>query len=1262
MHNMASIDTLLQNVEPLSHIRRCATLVEFGRSAITASGAESQALQSVIAALGASSQVHYHRLLAAYALCGVLAEARKVGQSVPVALLNTASSLLADTSPKVSQVLAAPMLISSLSDDQQKATMTGKLLQDARLKEFKHLIHRLAQAKQTQVLQQLYQAHTMTDPAKAQLLLGSLDPEAFAQLPKEEQSTLDTAGLRLLCRYRPRWVVQYLTSKVQEQVRHKKSPDVSLKGLVTKAFVFLATRGASRHGLSLFTDTAHHLALEHETLKTVLTRHYLSVFPVDIGLYLLEGDGQHIMKTLSSPLYCLMSSRAWRRFGSHTDLLVRMIQKQIVVVLPTSLQNMTLETRRAYFAQGYSQMKSPYGIVDADWIRGMPSAAERAAVARRLYMHPAVRDSPMERTKYLSYLPFPEAVKIGAEYVASDDVEIRCCMIRACLASLEYYPEHLPAALEFCVHRLKEEDRWRTAMFEAWGALRHGFWRRTSMYVSDDALQSSFAQLFEAAHSAKDASHRTLQEMQYLTRSLLGLHPSFAVHQLARLIHKQKQFLLGGHGMHNLLYLVEFYPRALPILAAELLPVAQRFFSSDDEWTGVRILDSLLETATVAKTLLRESTPACNGGPSIWPLLHDTLTAGLSADEYTAEVVFGLYLKNFPQELVRELPDIIAEQKDWVDSREVQLLACNAVQGPLLDMLVGPIENLPKSRFYKHRKPLVRVCELPVNTACRWTSSQQVRYAQSCLRVLYTPGALTSFECRALIENLARLPSVSSTTSWTDGDGKKRSLISLATEEHPDHGRCLMGVALQALSHLSNDAEATKTILDALNRADSQRDALRALAERLRCAPTADAVRLLDPMLNGTNVSPQKEALHLLGAKHDDVAYARLLQFAADHHLPMPVAEAEGGPAESSCAPSATPGTPPVTTGGVKTAMHRDVRAALVKALFNFLDRPQVWWYYTSIVTQDYEAVQTLVGAEESPTSDHDASGSDADEEDDASTGDSDRCNETTITPSSAACKAMLMLKWSLLRLDWQLQEYWTLLRRLFRHPLRSLRIATLHKLATAPPYDDLALCKVVSEYLEEDTTHELVDSALTCMLACTAEEAPSFIAASIVQIKSDVSMEVVTSTLFRIARCNAAPARKTLLTVVGEVTKLLIADRRQPTIIVSLISQLDLPQWLSRLTEMETAGMMHPGAAKAVIDSVKSYPAFMCDMDAVERLEETMLRRHPSAFMRRVGLAILLSTCRSRGWNKQRRASLAVYCADDDLCVSSDARLVAPK
>ncbi|KAG5497674.1 hypothetical protein JKF63_03940 [Porcisia hertigi] len=1261
MHNMASIDTLLQNVEPLSHIRRCATLVEFGRSAITASGSESQALQSVIAALGASSQVHYHRLLAAYALCGVLAEARKVGQSVPVALLNTASSLLADTSPKVSQVLAAAMLISSPSDDQQKSTMTGKLLQDARLKEFKHLIHRLAQAKQTQVLQQLYQAHTMTDPAKAQLLLGSLGPEAFAQLPKEEQSTLDTAGLRLLCRHHPRWVVQYLTSKVQEQVRHKKSPDVSLKGLVTKAFVFLATRGASKHGLSLFTATAHHLALEHDTLKTVLTRHYISVFPVDIGLYLLEGDGQHIMETLSSPLECSMSSRAWRRFGSHTDLLVRMLQKQIIRARFVALEKLPLEARRAYFAQDYSQLEDTRGIVDAVWIRGMPSAAERAAVARRLYMHPAVRDSPRERTKYLSYLPFPEAVEIGAEYVASDDVDVRCCMIEACLASLEYYPEHLPAALEFCVHRLKEEDRWHMTMFEAWGALRHGFWRRTSMYVSDDALQSSFTQLFKATRSAREWDHyRVVMMLELLCRRLVGPHTHFAVNELVTLSSKRTVTDRCSRHKSRFVYLTEFYPRALPILAAELLPVAQRLFEERDPFMDLQILKSFLGNVTVAKTLLRESTPACNGGPSIWPLLHDTLTAGLSADRKIAEVVFGLYVKNFPQELVRELPDIIAEQKDWVDSREVQLLACNTGQGPLLDMLVGPIENLPKSRFYEHRKPLVRVCKLPLNTAYRWTSSQQVRYAQSCLRVLYTPGALTTFECRALIKKLARLPSVSSTTSWTDGDGKKRSLISLATEEHPEHGRCLMGVALQALSHLSNDAEATKTILDALNGADSQRDAFRALAKRLRCAPTADAVRLLDPMLNGTNVSPQKEALHLLGAKHDDVAYARLLQFAADHHLPMPVAE--GGPAESSCAPSATPGTPPVTTGGVKTAMHRDVRAALVKALFNFLDRPQVWWYYTSIVTQDYEAVQTLVGAEESPTSDHDTSGSDADEEDDASTGDSDRCNETTITPSSAACKAMLMLKWSLLRLDWQLQEYWTLLGRLLRHPLRSLRIATLHKLATAPPYDDLALCKVVSEYLEEDTTEELVDSALTCMLACTAEEAPSFIAASIVQIKSDVSMEVVTSSLLRIARSNEAHARKTLLTVVGEVTKLLIAARRQPAIIVSLISQLDLPQWLSRLTEMETAGILYYKAAEAVIDSANGYPAFMCDMDAVERLEETMLRRHPSAFMRRVGLAILLSECQIRGWNKQRRASLAVYCADDDLWVSSDARLVAPE
>lgn len=1255
MHRISSLDELLQHVESLSHHSRCATLVEFGRCSITATERDPRDLQNVITTLGAPSQGHYQHFLAACALCGAFAETQRVGRAMPAALLATASSLLEDASLKVSQLLMTSMLISTPNDDQQSAAMAINFLQGARLPQFKCLVTRLARAQRTQVLLRLYQTHTVTGRAKTQLLLGSLSPEAFEQLPKEEQAALDIGALRLLCRHHPQWVAQYLTARVHEQVSLNRTVDAALKELVQKAHVFLATRGALKDSLSLFTVTAHLLGLNQPTLQTVLESYYISAFPVEIGHYLLEGEGRHMLETFSEPLNCLISRRAWRRLSGHTDLLLRLLNKNILSNEPVDLLSMLPEARRAYFSRTCKELQDTRGVPHINWLYCMPSAAERTAFAHRFYNHAKLQDLPSERIEYLSFLPFPEAMLIGAAYVTSKDVTIRSQLIRACLGSLKYYPEHLPAALAFCVQRPKEQDLWRREMFKAWAALPHGFWRRTATHISDDILQDTLTQLIQAAYNAKDMSDRTLRALEKLLFRLVGPQTNFAVSQLATLIRKRKEFTACNADCDDFLQLAQLYPRAVPVLAALLLPLAQTLLGSNSVWATIHILESLLNNKTVVKVLRREAPVPSNGEPEIWSIVHDVLKAGMSStDNGVAKVSLRLYARHFAPQLAAELPALIAQRKDWVTVSRVQRLVCDVLQGPLLDMLVMPIENIPTGRFYHASgKSLPFVCELPVENAHRWTSRQQIRYAQSCLQAIYTPLVLEAFQCRRFIKNLARLPSVSATTSWTDANGSARSLLTLATEAHPEHGEYAMRFALQALGQLDGDAAAVQALQNALDVADQRMDALRALATTLRRAPSVEAVRILEPVLTGKQVTAQKEALGLLCAKRDNVAYARIVQFAAERHLPMPAEE--DGDCTGVAALSATATRAPGSTEKAVPAMHRDVRAALVTALFNFLDKPQVWSYYTFIVSHDQVAEQCAVGAAEPATHACEESGGDTD---DWSTADSYEEKQVT-TPSSAACVAMSTLPWALLRLPWQVREYQLLLRRLLRHPVRDVRVSALHKLATVPPYDDLALCKAIAEYLDACTSPEIVQSALRCMLRCTAAEAAPFLISSILTVQPDASLESVANVLCGIMRCAAAHEHKMLCTVATEVVEQLIAARRQPTIAVSLIFELDISEWVPRLTEMEAAGLMHPGAAAAVIRAVEGDSSSIRDTDAAERLEQAVLRRHPSALMRRLGLAILLESCEKRGWSEDRKLSLAVYCKDTDLWVSSDARIV---
>ncbi|KAG5472109.1 hypothetical protein CUR178_02781 [Leishmania enriettii] len=1255
MSHLSPVDALLQQVESLSHQRRCAVLVEFGRCSIAPTERESGDRQNVITTLGAPSQVHYHRLLAACALCGAFAEARRTGRPMPAELLATASSLLEDASIKVSQLLIMPMLVSPPDEDRQSRAMAVKFLQVARVPQFKCLVSRLARRKQTQTLLHLYQTHTAMEGAKMQLLIGSLSPDAFEQLPKEEQAALDTAKLRLLCRYHPQWIGQYLTARVQAQMRLNKAVDATVKELVQKALVFLATRGAAKHGLSLLTSTAHLLGLDQATLRSVLERYYLSVFPVEVGSYLLEGEGQHLLATFPCLLKCSVSRRAWKRLQGHTDLLLRMMDKSILCTAFASLLKMPVEARRAYFARGCEELEHAYGVLDASWILRMPSAAERTALAHRFYNQAKLQDFPAERIGYLYLLPFPEVMMIGVAYVTSSDVKIRCQMTQACLGSLKYYPEHLPAALEFCAQRPKEQDPWRTAMFEAWAALPHGFWMRTATHVADDILQNRIAQLIHAAYSANDISDGTLRELEKLLCRLVGPQTGFAVSQLSTLIHKRKQFSIGVYDREVFLYLAQLYPHALPVLAGALLPLAQVLLRSGSVGPVIGILQSFLCNRVVAKAILRGTSAPNNGEPSTWCLVRDTLRAGMSSrDSRTAKVSLQLYARYFAAQLTAELPDLIAAEKDWVAVREVQLLACNVLQGPLLDMLVVPIDDIPTGRFYDaSNKSLPLMCELPLENAYRWTSRQQIRYAQTCLQAVYTPLALQFFQYGTFIKNLARLPSASATTSWTDEHGHARSLMTLATEAHPEYGVYAMRLALQALGQLVDDAAAMQALQNALDVADLRIDALRALARTLRRTPTVEVVRILEPALTGAQVTAQKEALHLLGAKRDEVAYARIVHFAKEHHLPM--SAEEGSDCEGDAASSASPVTTSSSTAQAVTVMHGDVRAALVAALFNFLDKPQVWTYYTFIVTQDYVAVQRAAGTEETVATEEEEVEGGVDEVHTAASS----VGDDLATPSSAACAKMSAVPWPLLRLPWQVREYQTLLRRLLRHPVRDVRLAALRRLATVPPYDDLVLCKVAADYLDECELPDIVESALKCMLQCTAKEAAPFIISSILAIQPDASLQSVASELCGISKSAAVHEKNALLTVVGEVVAQLVAARRQPGIAVSLILELDISEWIPRLTAMEAAGLMHPGAAAAMMSAVQGCPSVVCDMKAAESLEQAVLRKHSSALMRRLGLAILLAAGEERGWNEERRSSLVTYCEDIDLWVSSDARLV---
>ncbi|KAK7195341.1 ARM-like helical domain-containing protein [Novymonas esmeraldas] len=1272
MISVTSVEALVDSVEALSHRSRCAALVELGRRLVVDSAApDLLTLPTVIAELGDAGQVHYYRLLAAYLLCGAFAETQRRHQAMPAALHAVARSLVRDPTLKVAQLLMTPVLIKdSTAGDRPDDTVVSQFLRETSLPQFKRLSAVLVRAKRHDLLQHLYKTRTVTDQAKVQVLLGSLLPAALEEMSLDELAALESSAIRRLCQYHPEWIAQHLSSRVRQAVSANGTVDEALRSVVEKALVYLPKHGAAKHGLTLLTSTAHLLKIPECTLCPMLEQHYLSVYPLEVGTYLLDGEGSGLLASLWESLRCTLPRRAWKRMNAHVDLVLRLMDKQVLRYVGYTLSRVSAGARAAYFARGISQTEDDYRVRDVSFVALVPTAAARTAAALRCFRHKRLRDSPRRRVEYLELLPFPQAVKVGVAFVTSNNADYRCDFIRVSITSLRYFPEHVQAALEFCVQRTNEQDPWRTAMFGAWAELPHKFWRKAATHVPDAAMERDIKQLMQAALRAADVSYSTHYAMEKLLCRLVVTHTDFAVTELTARIRERKEFASGVRWRGSpFTHAALLKPSALAVLATALLPLAMELLHPETQSVTFKILSSLLESQEVGNVLLRSAVNP--GEPPMAVLVRDTLRRGLpSTDRDVASTFFKYYKRYFSEEVVAHLPHLIAENKDWIVQDEVQTLVCDVLQGPLLSMLVAPIPDVPHGRFnYDEEDAIVPLQKLSMKETYRWTARQQLCYAHSCLEAIHTPDAVHCFDLRFFIMALARLPSVDSKTSWTGPDGVEHSLITLSRDPLKPDDLDSMRMALQALGQMDGDAAAVAALQRALDVDDLRMQALRSMSVMLLRLPSVEMVRLLNPLLTGKRVTPQKESLYLIAARRDDVAYARLVQFAAERQLPMPpVDHEESGGSHSTVEQPTSAQLPSATT----LPMHRDVRTALVSSLFQFLDKPQVWLYYTSLVVQEYVAVQNpsslsndeknAEGAGEGAGSDSaesDGAESDSVESDSGDDAEGSTAAATSVTSSTPACVAMTGISWSQLRMPWQVSEYQTLLRRLLRHPNRKVHVEALRKLRTVPPYEDLALCEAAAACVaEEDDASDLQQCALRCMLSCTAGETIAVIITTILAIEEDTTLETVIDGFCGLRESTTAAERVRFNTVVAALARQLSQARRLPKSIVSLIYALELSELVPRLMAMERAGLLHPGAAVAAIAAVDEFCPVLHDIDAAAALERATLCTHPSALLRRLGLAILLYVCEKSGWDEERKEALAAYRRDSDLWVSSDARL----
>ncbi|KPA78721.1 hypothetical protein ABB37_05850 [Leptomonas pyrrhocoris] len=1281
MPQFASTEALTRFVEGQSHHERCRTLLDVGRTSVLAKPPDSTTAQHIICELAQPSQVHYHRLLSAYALRGAFAEAKLKATAVQEDLWKAALSLLDDPSLKVAQIVMTPLLTAAARPSSETSSASfspSSFLLSAPLPQFKSFVSKLRQCGQQALLVQLYASKTVADPAKQQYLLGHLSPADFEKLSEEDQASLDSAALRLLCRFHGAWVASYLTRRVEAVAAATTTPtvDALLRRHVTQAFHHLASNGGATHALALFIATAHLLGLAQGELLQLLSHHFMRLYPVEVGTYLLDGAGRTMLASFQRRMELRLTRHSAGRLKGQTDLILRMMEHGILCAIQSDPEFLPREVRQRLYDTQRSSMTTDNGVLRENYMRRLPREEDRVAEARVNYAHRALQDDPYGRLSYLSFVPFPEAVQLGAAYIASNDAGLRAAAVTSLLQSLRYFPEHVDAALDFCLRRTKEQDPWKTTMYDAWSALPRGFWRHTRAYLPDATLLEKLQQLLDATYSAKDLSQGTLNSVQELLCGLVGPHPDFALPRLLQLISKWKEFTSALNGTKPFGYVALLYPQVIPRVVTELLRVAQKSLHDNKYFAYVNIMEVFLSKSRkhVPHVLpLRLHHHQENGSgqqATMQASVKAALHAGMnSTSDYAAGRAFDLYYRNFPAEAVAGLPSLLETNLDWVTREAVQTIVCNLTQGPLLDRLVTPLCNIPTGRFYETEDATrAYICHLPLSYAYRWTAHQQRTYAQAILKVIYGKSNINIFSGRDFVTALARLPSVSSSTAWTSSEGVSYSLLTLATEQHPEHGDYLKGFALQALGLLVGDAAAVTALQAALEVPDTRIDALRALTRTLRCASSAEAVRVLEPLLTGKQVTAQKEALYLLGSKRDEVAYRRLVRFAAERQLPMPEEDAEGNAIHRAAGEEEEEkgvksiNTASDSTAAAPVAMHRDVRTALVTTLFHYLSKPQVWAYYDRLLARDCSGAEAMQNDNEGAAAVKEDSASEEEEADVAKEGEGKgKGEEMDEKPcaSAAACEAMTTLPWINLRLPWQLARYQALLTGLLRHPKRDVSVAALNKLATVPPYTNMELCRAAAAYLDDCTNPRLVRSALQCMMRCTAEDSIPYVVSVILRTPADPSLQTIAD-VFASLTSQADPAMKPrFYRVIEGVATKLTAAHRQPTLIVRFIAALPSAQFVAQLMAAESAGILHTGAAYAAVASVRNSESLLRDLTEAEAFELSTLRRHPSALLRRMGLEVVLQVRSRKGWTDSRRAAVVAYQHDSDLWVSSDALVV---
>nr|MBA2284366.1 hypothetical protein [Ktedonobacteraceae bacterium] len=264
------------------------------------------------------------------------------------------------------------------------------------------------------------------------------------------------------------------------------------------------------------------------------------------------------------------------------------------------------------------------------------------------------------------------------------------------------------------------------------------------------------------------------------------------------------------------------------------------------------------------------------------PLSHNSFQLG--------ETALSTISKYRPARAAQLIPQLLESRSDWITYPAVLTYLHRYRQDLLTPFLARKkysdlFSNIDiREERYRRRR---RKPQPPTRGFARWTARQQTRFARTLLRVINDPSSNQQTSMRAIAQ-LAALPAVPA-----------RHLIALANDQRP----LVRDTALIFLRRL--DAGQGIPVLQAALHDQRAVRAIYALRPFLLAAPPHETLTLLRA-IPFTKVTIAKEVVRLLGELPGEEAYQELLQLD-------------------------------------RQDLHRDVRVALMRALWRHLERDEAW-------------------------------------------------------------------------------------------------------------------------------------------------------------------------------------------------------------------------------------------------------------------------------------------------------------------------------